>query len=317
LTVSPSTRIVIVCGPTGSGKTNFAIDLAQNLSAEIVGADSMQIYRYMDIGTAKPTLEEQVAVPHHLIDVVEPDTSFNATCYIQMADKAIEGILKRGKMPLIVGGTGLYIKALLHGLFRAPKVNHEVRQKLKEELEIKSHKNLHRYLKKVDPISATRINVHDTQRLIRAIEFFKSTGQPISLAQRAHRFDLQRYQAIKIGLKMERKALYRQINLRVDAMLDEGLLDEVKKLLEMGCQPKIKSMQALGYRHMIHFIMGKLSFDEAVRTLKRDHRRYAKRQMTWFGADKDIHWLLPDQKSTALKLIQDFFHSNRFYKEKI
>ena len=316
MTVSPSTRIVIVCGPTGSGKTNFAINLAQKLNAEIVGADSMQIYRYMDIGTAKPTLKEQVAAPHHLIDVIDPDASFNAACYVKMADKAIGDILKRGRTPLIVGGTGLYIKALIHGLFTTPKVNHDVRQRLKEELKRKSDKDLHQYLEKVDPITAARINVHDTQRVIRAIEVFKSMGQPISLAQKGHGFDLQRYQTIKIGLKMERKALYSRINLRVDAMLDEGLLDEVKKLLEMGYQPKIKSMQALGYRHMIHFIMGKLSFKEAVRTLKRDHRRYAKRQMTWFGADKEIHWLTPDQKNTALKLIQDFLHDNRF-KEKI
>jgi tRNA dimethylallyltransferase len=312
LTVSPATRIVIVCGPTGSGKTDFAVNLAQNLSAEIVGADSMQIYRYMDIGTAKPTLKEQIAAPHHLIDVIDPDASFNAACYVQMADKAIGDILKRGKIPLIVGGTGLYIKALIHGLFVTPKVSHEARQRLKEELKRKSNNDLHQYLEKVDPIAAARINVHDTQRLIRAIEVFKSTGQPISLAQKGHGFDLQRYQAIKIGLKMERKALYRRINLRVDAMLNEGLLDEIKKLLEMGYQPNIKSMQALGYRHMIRFITSKLSYDEAVQTLKRDHRRYAKRQMTWFGADKEIHWLTPDQKKTALKLIQDFFHNSRF-----
>jgi tRNA dimethylallyltransferase len=312
LIVPLSTRVVIICGPTGSGKTDFAIDLGKKVNAEIVGADSMQIYRYMDIGTAKPTLEEQAAVPHHLIDVVDPDASFNAASYVRMADKSIEGILKRGKIPLIVGGTGLYIKALLQGLFLTSKVNHEVRQKLKKELKRKGHINMHQYLEKVDPIAAARINAHDTQRLIRAIEVFKSTGQPISSAQKTHGFDLQRYQAIKIGLEMERKALYRRINLRVDAMLEEGLLDEVKKLLEMGCQPELKSMQALGYRHIIHFIMGKLSFDEAVRTLKRDHRRYAKRQMTWFGADKGIHWISPDQKSIALKLIQDFFHANRF-----
>ena len=302
-----STRIAIVCGPTGSGKTTFAIDLVQHLDAEIVSADSMQIYRYMDIGTAKPTLKEQADARHHLIGVVDPDISFDAACYVQRADNVIQDIVKRGKIPLIVGGTGLYIKALTHGLFNISKVNPEIRHRLKGKLKAHGHAYLHHYLEKVDPAAAARIHVRDTQRLIRALEVFESTGQPISLAQKAHSFDRQRYQTLKIGLKMDRKALYNKINLRVDTMLANGFLEEVKKLLEMGYPPEIKSMQALGYRHMAHYLRGRLSFDDAVRTLKRDHRRYAKRQMTWFGADQEINWLTPDQKNVALKLLREFF----------
>jgi tRNA dimethylallyltransferase len=300
------TRIAIVCGPTGSGKTSFAIDLVQHLNAEIVSADSMQIYRYMDIGTAKPTLKEQAAARHHLIGVVDPDISFDAACYVQRADNVIQNIVKRERIPLIVGGTGLYIKALTHGLFDTPKGNPTIRRRLKGKLKAHGHEYLHRYLEKVDPTAAGRIHVRDTQRLIRAIEVFESTGQPISLAQKEHGFEHQRYQTLKIGLKMERKALYDKINLRVDAMLADGLVEEVKRLLEMGYSPEMKSMQALGYRHMVQYLMGRLSFDEAVRTLKRDHRRYAKRQMTWFGADREINWLAPDQKNTALKLLLEF-----------
>jgi tRNA dimethylallyltransferase len=306
----PLTRITIICGPTGSGKTSFAINLAQKLNAEIVGADSMQIYRYMDIGTAKPTLKEQSAALHHLIDVVDPDASFDAARYVQMADKAIERIVKKEKIPLVVGGTGLYIKALTHGLFDTPKVNPKIRRQLKERLKTHGHEYLHQYLKKIDPAAAARIHMQDTQRLTRAIEVFESTGQPISLAQKQHGFDYQRYQTIKIGLQLDRTTLYKRINFRVDAMLKKGLLEEVQKLLEMGYHPDMKSMQSLGYRHMACFIRGELSFDEAVRTLKRDHRRYAKRQMTWFGRDQEIHWLAPDQRNTALKLIQEFINHN-------
>jgi tRNA dimethylallyltransferase len=302
------TRIAIVCGPTGSGKTTFAIDLVQQLYAEIVSADSMQIYRYMDIGTAKPTLKEQAAARHHLIDVVDPDISFDAACYVKRADNVIQDVVKRGKIALIVGGTGLYIKALTHGLFNTPKVNSTIRHQLIGKLKAHGHEFMHQYLKKVDPAAAARIHVRDTQRLIRAIEVFESTGQPISLAQKTHGFERQRYQTLKIGLQMEREALYNKIDLRVDAMLADGLVEEVKKLLEMGYPPEIKSMQALGYRHMVYYLRGQLSFDEAVRTLKRDHRRYAKRQMTWFGADQEINWFTPDQKNAALKLLQDFFH---------
>jgi len=300
------TRIAIVCGPTGSGKTTFAIDLVQHLDAEIVSADSMQIYRYMDIGTAKPTLKEQAAARHHLIGVVDPDISFDAASYVKMADEVIQDIVKSGKLPLIVGGTGLYIKALTHGLFNTPRVNPKIRRQLKGKLKTHGREHLHQYLERVDPTAAARIHVRDTQRLIRAVEVFESTGQPISLAQKQHGFEGQRYQTLKIGLQMERKALYNKIDLRVDAMLADGFLEEVKKLLEMGYPPEIKSMQALGYRHMIQYLNGHLSFDEAVRTLKRDHRRYAKRQMTWFGADQEINWLTPDQKNAALKLLREF-----------
>lgn len=306
---SPLTRIAVICGPTGSGKTGFAVDLAMQLNAEIVGADSMQIFRYMDIGTAKPTPDEQAAAPHHLIDVAAPDDPFDAARYVKSADKAIANIIERGKVPLIVGGTGLYIKALTHGLFQTSPTDPTIRAELKKKAEILGNGYLHQHLSVIDPAAAQKININDTQRLLRAIEVFETTGTRISSAQKKHSFARPRYQCLKIGLQMERAILYERIDQRVDAMLDEGILDEVKKLLSMGYHPEIKSMQALGYRHMVGFIQNKISWQEAVRTLKRDHRRYAKRQMTWFGADREVHWLSPDQKRAGLKMIMEFFQS--------
>jgi len=295
--------LAVVCGPTAAGKTRFAISLANHLGGEIVGADSMQIFRHMDIGTAKPTPNEQAAARHHLIDVVLPDCPFDAARYVRLADEAIQDIVARGKVPLIVGGTGLYIKALTLGLFHTPPIDSETRKKLKEKIEAQGNQSLHQYLSKVDPEAAVRINVNDTQRLIRAIEVFELTGEKISSAQKKHGFETPRYRTIKIGLQLERKKLYERIDQRVDVMIAEGLLEEVQGLLKKGFDPNLKSMQSLGYRHMIRFIQGELSWDEALRTLKRDHRRYAKRQMTWFGADREIHGLDPTDTSKGLELI--------------
>ncbi len=301
----------MVCGPTGAGKTKFAIELAQRINGEIVGADSMQIFRYMDIGTAKPTLAEQAAAPHHLIDIADPDMPFDAASYIKTADRAVKTIVEKNKVPLIVGGTGLYIKALTLGLFQAPSIPPEIRQKLKNDARVHGNRYLHQYLERVDPASAGRINVNDTQRLLRALEIFEANGIPISHTQKAHGFKAPRYHTLKIGLKIAREQLYQRIDLRVDEMIEEGLLEEVRKLIEMGFAAESKPMQALGYRHMVEFINNKLSWEEAVRTLKRDHRRYAKRQMTWFRADPDVHWIEPHQTQKAVALALDFFSPDK------
>ena len=297
---------VVICGPTGIGKTSFAIDLARRFGGEIIGADSMQLYRHMDIGTAKPTPEEQAAVTHHMVDIVDPDDHFDAEMYADMAYRNVLALIKKGILPFIVGGTGLYIKALIHGLFESVKVDADVRKRLKKETEELGGLHLHARLKVVDPAAAGRIHANDTYRIVRALEIFETTGRPMSDTQEQHRFEPQRLQTVKIGLHMDREALYQRIDQRVDIMLDQGLLAEVKGLLEKKYSPGLKAMKSLGYRHMTLFLKNEVGWEEAVRTLKRDTRRYAKRQMTWFKADPEIVWMGPDELEAAAAMIAEF-----------
>jgi tRNA dimethylallyltransferase len=297
------------------GKTGFAIALAQRFGAQIVGADSMQIYRHMDIGTAKPTAQERLAVAHHMVDILGPEQPFDAAAFGQQAHQVVQGLLAKGIQPFVVGGTGLYIKALIYGLFenravmerRAPDT--PARQRLKQELADQGAVAMHARLARQDPHAAARIHPNDTFRIVRALEVIELTGQPISDHHRTHGFAQARYQVLTIGVALPRPQLYQRIDQRVEAMLAAGLLEEVRGLLDRGYDPGLKSMQSLGYRHMADFIQGRLSWDEAVRTLKRDHRHYAKRQFTWFKAVPDIHWLSPDQESVAAEKIQDFLSS--------
>jgi len=299
-------HLVVICGPTGVGKTAFAIALARRFKGEIVGADSMQIYRRLNIGTAKPTRAEQNAVRHHMVDVVEPNEAFDAARYAAMAHRIINGIVANGRLPFVVGGTGLYIKALLQGLFNQNSVDHAVRERLKAEVRRKGSAHLHQRLGLVDPEAADRIHPNDALRVVRALEIFEQTGRPISAHQGQHRFEDHCYTALKLGLTMERCALYGRIDARVDEMLAAGLLEEVQNLRQVPYDCGLKSMQSLGYRHMIAFIEGNLAWPEVVRQIKRDHRRYAKRQLTWFGADRQIHWLAPHQLQEAARLIEAF-----------
>lgn len=299
-------KIVVICGPTGVGKTGFAIGIARRFDGEIVGADSMQIYRWMDIGTAKPTVEEQAQSVHHMVDIVCPDEDFDAAAYVRQADRCITQLAQRGKLPLIVGGTGLYIKALIHGLTEAAPSDPEVREKLQNELTASGAPCLHRRLQDLDPESAERIHPNDSYRILRALEVFQITGRSMTYHYRRHGFSECRYDALYIGLTMHRKQLYERINKRVDIMLAQGLVDEVRTLLDRGYGMELKSMQSLGYRHMVDFIQGRMTWDEAVRTMKRDHRRYAKRQMTWFCANPNMNWLSPDQHQDAASLITEF-----------
>ena len=305
-TGSEKPKIVVVCGPTGIGKTTVGIELAGELGGEIISADSMQIYRHMDIGTAKPTAEEQAQIVHHMIDIVNPDEDFDAAQFLSQARRIIAELDSRGCIPFVVGGTGLYIKALLHGMFQPESIGFEVRNRLKKEADEYGCQLLYDRLKKCDPESAGRLHPNDSYRIIRALEVFESTGKTIGAFHRQHEFADEPYRVLKIGLTDDRSTLYDRIDHRVDAMIDAGLVDEVRRLLKMGFAPDLKSMQSIGYRHMIDFIGGHLPWDESVRTLKRDTRRYAKRQLTWFGADRGIIWQVP----AALKDI--IFQAGKF-----
>ena len=304
--IASKPSIVVICGPTGIGKTTTAILLAEAYGGEIVSADSMQIYRFMEIGTAKPTQAEQDRIRHHMIDIVSPDDPFDAARYEKLAREIIQDLHTRGKLPIIAGGTGFYIKALTSGLFDTVSIDPTVRQQLRKEAATLEPDALHGRLSAVDPVSAERLHPNDTYRILRALEVFETTGRPISSHHRRHQFHEHPFRQIKIGLAMDRDALYARIDARVDTMLREGLLDEVRKLLSEGYAPSLKSMQSIGYRHMVLFIQGLLTWEEAVRTLKRDTRRYAKRQMAWFNADTDIHWLAPDQIEEMKQLIDSF-----------
>jgi len=297
---------IVICGPTGIGKTSFAIEMARRFKGEIIGADSMQLYRRMDIGTAKPTPTEKAAVTHHMVDIIEPDEHFDAEIYADRAYSKVLALTGEGTLPFIVGGTGLYIKALIHGLFQGVKIDVDVRRRLKKEAEEQGGPSLHARLKAVDPAAAGRIHVNDTYRIVRALEIYESTGRPMSDTQEQHGFTPRRLETIKIGLTMEREALYQRIDKRVDIMLDQGLLKEVQSLIDAGYSQDLKSMQSLGYRHMAAFLNNTVDWEEAVRTLKRDHRRYAKRQMTWFRADPEIVWLGPGELEEAMGLVEAF-----------
>lgn len=302
-------KIVILCGPTGIGKTSAAIKLAKMFFGEIISADSMQIYRYMNIGTAKPTIAEQAAVFHHMIDIVDPDEHFDAADFAKKASCIINELSKKKKLPFVVGGTGFYIKALLHGLFRARPANNKILLQLKEEAIKCGSPLLHSRLKEIDPDAAHKIHPNDAFRIVRALEIFESTGKKISEYQKEHHFGENLFDVLKIGLTMGRKLLYERIDKRVDIMLESGLVDEIKALFAKGYHENIKAMQSIGYRHVIEFIQGKNSWEETIRLFKRDTRRYAKRQLTWFNADSKIIWLNPVEIDQAVKLIENFIHA--------
>ena len=303
---SKKPKVIIIGGPTGIGKTAVAVRIAQRFGGEIVNADSMQIYRKMNTGTAKPTPKEQALVKHHLIDIINPDQPFDAVRFADMAGKIIIQLVEKQMLPLVVGGTGLYIKALTHGLFRENSSDPEVRKELHQIAETHGTEHLYRNLKQIDPDTADRLHPNDTFRIIRALEVYRVTGAPISDFHNTHRFSDRPYRTLKIGLDMDRKILYDRINSRVEAMMDEGLVAEVKQLLAIGYSAELKSMQSIGYRHMADFIEGRLEWDEALDTMKRDTRRYAKRQLTWFRKDPEMIWFHPEQVEEIAEKIEEF-----------
>jgi len=299
-------KIIVVCGPTGSGKTTIAIELAQAFSGEIVGADSVQIYRCLDIGTAKPTPEQRSKVPHHMVDIIDPDETFDAARYAGMARQAISQLARRGIIPFVVGGTGFYIKALTQGLFPSRPVDMHVRERLREEARTSGSSALYQRLLLCDPDACKRIHPNDTYRIIRALEIREGTGKAMSAFHQSHGFADRPFDVLKIGLYADRDILYNRINRRVDAMIEDGLVDEVRGLLARGYAADLKSMQAIGYRHVVDFLQGRLDWEEAVRTLKRDTRRYAKRQLTWFNRDPAISWVDPGSRGEIAREIGAF-----------
>jgi tRNA dimethylallyltransferase len=300
-------KIVIILGPTGTGKTDLSLKLAPELDAEIISADSMQVYRFMDIGTAKPSPEERARVRHHLIDIVDPEEDFNAALFAEKAGEIIRCLGAEGKAVLVVGGTGLYIRALTGGLIEGPSPDRELRRRLREDLKKFGAAHFHERLKERDALAASRIGVNDAVRIIRALEVLERGGESISKKQEAHGFQQRQYDFLKIGLQLPRQELYDRINRRCEEMIGRGIVDEVRNLLERGYEKRARALLSLGYKHIIGHISGRLTLEEALRLMQRDTRNFAKRQITWFKAEKDIEWFSPRAEESILTRVRCFF----------
>ena len=292
-----TSRLICLLGPTAVGKTEIAIQLAQRLNAEIISVDSRQIYRQMDIGTAKPTVEEQQAARHHLIDCADISQPFSVADYQSLADAAIADIQNRGKRVLLVGGAGLYFRAIVDGLFEGPGADPSLRKRLEAEAAQHGVDTLHNRLQICDPESAERIHPNNLVRVIRALEVYELTGTPMSQLQQQWHPEKQRYPFIAFGLTMPRVLLYRRIEQRVDVMLANGLIAEVESLLAAGYARDSVALQSFGYRELIAYLAGDCTYLEAISQLKQNTRRFAKRQLTWFRKDTRIAWL--DRESTS------------------
>ena len=285
-------KVVAIVGPTGVGKTELSLKLADYTDSEIISCDSMQIYKGMDIGTAKATVSEMSLIPHHLIDIKDPKESYSVCDYVIDAKKCINDIFSRGKNAMIVGGTGLYVDSFINDTdFTETKASDEIRKELTSYAEKNGADALHHILKEVDPESAASIHPNNIKRVIRAVEYFRISGEKISQHNKLGALKKSPYDYLYIGLTRNRDELYERIDKRVDLMIEKGLIEEVKRLWCRGCNLKMTSMQALGYKEIIHYIEGRCTLDEAIRILKRDSRRYAKRQLTWFNRNKDIKWI--------------------------
>ena len=298
-------NIICIPGPTASGKTALAVELAKEWNGEVVSCDSMQIYRRMDIGTAKPTKEEMQGIPHHMIDVCEPDEDFSVSRYCCMASAAVDDILSRGKTAVIAGGTGLYMDSLIKGNTFAPFPATGQREKLEAEADEKGMEFMLEKLRKIDPDSAARLHLKDRKRVVRALEVYYETGETIT----AHNLKTQsippKYDPIWLGLDFEsRQDLYDRIDKRVDIMLQAGLVKEIENLLSSGVPPKCTAMQAIGYKEFIGALSGECSIAEAADQVRQSSRRYAKRQLTWFRRNKNIHWLIRSTKDGSPEILQ-------------
>jgi len=285
--------LLVIVGPTAIGKTALSLRIAGHCDCEIVSVDSMQVYRYMDIGTAKASLAERREIPHHLIDIVNPDETYDAARFAEDALLVIREIHARGKLPLLTGGTGLYLRALLEGIFPGAPSDKEVRARLRLRLQTEGSSKLHEELAAVDRLSAERIHENDTQRLLRALEVYYSTGLPWSEHLKDHQSQAMPTRftnAFELGLTCDRHLLYERINRRCEKMLDDGLEGEVKNLLEMGYHWQLKAMGAIGYRHMVGYLHREYSWQKMADLLARDTRRYAKRQYTWFRTMAALRW---------------------------
>ena len=296
--------LIVVAGPTASGKTGLAIDIARKFDGEVVSADSMQIYKYMDIGTAKPTAEERAMCPHHLIDFVEPDEDFSVADYTKLAHEKIADIYARGKLPVMCGGTGLYINSVVNDVeFGEMTADEELREKLAEIGKREGGEKLIEILREFDPVSAERLHPNNMRRVIRAIEFYKLTKIPISEHQEMTKRIESRYDPVMFCIDHDRQILYDRINLRVDLMIKDGLIDEVRRIMDMGYTKELNSMKGIGYKEIMDHLNGECTLEEAIENVKQGSRRYAKRQLTWFRRDERIIMLKPETASAEAERI--------------
>ena len=301
-------KVIVIAGPTASGKTDLAIELALKVGGEIVSADSMQIYRKMDIGTAKPTLEERRGIPHHMIDIVDPDEEYNVAQFKSDADICIDDIINRGKVPIVAGGTGLYINSLVYNISFSETISDWKFRKHLENIALEQGPEvLHDMLKEVDPKSAEAIHPNNVKRVIRALEVYRSTGRPISEHKEESRKIPPKYDFEIFGLEVPRDLLYQRIEKRVDKMMGLGLYEEVEGLLKSGYSPDLTSLQGIGYKEIISAIMGKCSLETAVENIKKGTRHLAKRQITWFKKTEGLKWIRTDENDiwAMIKILTD------------
>ena len=303
--------LVILTGPTAVGKTALSIALAKAIGGEIISADSMQVYRHMDIGSAKITPEEMEGIPHYLIDVLEPDQEFNVVVFQELAKQAAAEIYSRGHIPIVAGGTGFYIQALVYDIdFTENDEDTAFRRTLEEQAKREGAEALYERLRAVDPESCESIHAHNIKRVIRAIEFYEKTGKKISEHNRKQRQNDSPYNFAYFVLNDDRERIYERINVRVDLMMAQGLVEEVRALRESGCRKEMVSMQGLGYKELLSYLEGETSMEEAVYLIKRDTRHFAKRQLTWFRREKEVIWVdktvFDHDSQKILNFMQDF-----------
>ena len=301
--------LVVILGPTGSGKTSLSLELATHLNGEIVNCDSVAIYKKFNIGTAKPTAEEQARVPHHLLDLIEPTDYTTAGEYARRARNVVNDIRDRNQLSIVVGGTGLYLRALLEGLFPGPERSEKLRQRLRERVQEKDSRYLHRILMRVDKAAAAKVHGNDVPKLIRAIEVCLSARRPITEQWKLGHEALQGFRIFRIGLDPERVKLYERVNARVQAMFDAGLVEETRELLETYGEAA-RPLQSIGYKQVVQLLKGELDRDSAISAVQQAHRNYAKRQMTWFRREPDVHWLAgfgdePEIRVQSLDLVRN------------
>ena len=288
--------LLLLAGPTAAGKTKLSIELAKRLNGEILSGDSMQVYRGMDIGTAKIREEEMEGIPHHLLDVCQPWDEWNVMLFVRKAKEAMEQIRSRGHLPIVVGGPGFYLHALAYDTdFTQQPGDAGLRRELEQQARELGAESLHRRLAEIDPESAHAIHRNNVKRVIRALEYYQVTGEPISVHNRREKQKTTPYRLCYLVLSMDREQLYRRIDARVDSMVEQGLEEEVRRLIQNGCHRQMVSMQGLGYKEMIDYLEGRMTKEEAVYILKRDTRHFAKRQITWFKAEKEAIWLSPEE----------------------
>lgn len=293
-------------GPTCVGKTQLSLKLADILKGEIVSFDSRQIYRYMDIGTAKPTKEERDRIPHHLIDLISPDERFTAADYGKKARQIIGQIAGRNKQPIAVGGSGLYLRALTQGFFKGPRADERIRRKLERKAQEFGEPRLFERLREIDPEAAERIHPNDLVRIVRALEVYELTGKPISLLQREGDYEPFHVRFVQIGLNIERRELYQRIDRRVEEMISAGLVDEVKMLKQRKFSPKLKALKTVGYQELFAYLEGEVDLSRAIENIKLNTRHYAKRQLTWFRQDQEIIWLDAEDGGLIQKTLDHF-----------